>query len=243
MRRLHRPGQILLCGFLAVGALVDVKAQADVDIDAWRETLTLRMEANGIAVPGDFPYACYDPLLDANARYARDTIWLGQVQAAFFTRDDRISLLYHEYIHWQNERAGRYPVGMDSLGNILQWDTGESYVHVPDSEEVLRDLMYFEQQVLPGYGKMDEAERAAHLHRYRRDMEQPRRLPFFYAPSHLAEDELCAYRAQLQGEIIGLYALSAAARREIYIRMRQLEATLARRRAYEQRQGLGPEGR
>lgn len=205
-------------------------------------TLSARMTARENKVSADFPPVYADPNLEANARYARDTIWLGNPQAAFSTFDDRLSLLYHEYIHWRHEQEGRYPVGTDSTGNILQWNTGEFYLHVPDSEEVARDLEHFEQAVLPAYGEMTTEDRAGHLARFRRDMEMPRQLPFFYAPSHLAAAELAAYRAQLSGESAGLYALSAHARREIRIRMRQLNGTLARRQAYEQQHQLGPDG-
>jgi hypothetical protein len=208
-----------------------------------KSALCMRMQARGIDVPADFPSIHYDPELAANARYACDTIWLGQIQPVFATREDYMSLIYHEYRHWCHEREGRYLVGTDSLGNILQWNTGEQYLHLPDSEEVNRDLAHFEEQVLPGYGEMSPSDRAAHLARFRRDMEAPRWLPFIYAPSHLAEAELAAYQAQLEGESLGLYVLSASARREMSIRIRQLEATLDRRRGYEERQGLGPDGR
>ncbi|RMG28224.1 MAG: hypothetical protein D6730_05820 [Bacteroidetes bacterium] len=182
------------------------------------------------------------PWLDANARFERDTIWVGQVQAAYGSPGDLLSILYHEYTHYLLAGEKRYPVCVDGEGRIVQWDTGRMYVYEPDSVEVAEQIAYIVQHVLPEYGPLSEAEKRAHISRLRRDLSRPRELPFIYAPSNLALEEIAAYQAQLAGAQLGLYQLSVPARNAIARRLRQLADTYERRRQYEEQQHLGPDG-
>lgn len=206
-----------------------------------RIELQNRMDSLGLP-DSSFPVVRYDGQLDANARQQGDTIWLGNVQQVFRNQEDCLSLLYHERHHWLNESQGKYPLARDSSGMIVQWDTGEWYSYQPDSLDVARDLEPFRRTEMAIYGALSPELKSLHLSRLKRDLSLARQLRFIYAPSNLARDELEAYQAQLEGEQIGLYQLSHEARREIFIRIRQLTGTLERRLAYERQHSLNPDG-
>ncbi len=227
----------LMCGVSNAQPLLFSRNQAEV----LRIELQNRMDSLGLT-DSSFPVVRHDAQLDANARQQGDTIWLGNVQQVFRNQEDCLSLLYHERHHWLNEGDGKYPLARDSSGQIVQWDTGEWYSYLPDSLEVARDVEQFQKVGLAEYGELSPELESLHLNRMRRDLSIGRQLLFVYAPSNLARDELEAYQAQLAGEKIGLYQLSFEARREIFIRMRQLMGTLERRLEYEGRHSLNPDG-
>jgi hypothetical protein len=182
------------------------------------------------------PVVAIDHRLPSNARYARDTIWLGQVQAEFATFDDSLSLLWHEVQH--HRLRGCYPVKIDAQGVPVQWMTDEQELIWLSPEQVERELA----RSIAFFAELPSAQRQAQLDRLRRDLSQPQSRPFRYAPSNLAREEMLAYQAQLVGEGRGLYQLSAEVRRSIRIRQYQLQQTLARRETYEKKHGLGPDG-
>jgi hypothetical protein len=188
------------------------------------------------------PPVRFQPELDANARLARDTIWVGQLQRPFQTDDDIASLFYHEYQHYLFERSSTFPVRRDSTGQIVQWKTGEWFTFQPSAYRIERSLLYFQDSVLPTYGELTESERAHHLAAMRQTVSQAQQLPFTYAPSNLSREEIAAYEAQLRGEAEGLYQLSSTARAEIKERLTQQKETLERRLDYEASHGLGPDG-
>lgn len=230
-----------LLGLICVGGNAQAIDLSQNLVEVFRVELQNRMDSLGLP-DSSFPVVRYDGQLDANARQQGDTVWLGNVQQAFANQEDCLSLLYHERHHWLNEGEGKYPLARDSLGKIVQWDTGEWYHYLPDSLEVARDLAQFQRVGMSAYGELSPELESLHLNRLRRDLSIARQLLFVYAPSNLARDELEAYHAQLEGEQFGLYQLSHEARREIAIRMRQLTGTLARRLEYERQHSLNPDG-
>lgn len=190
----------------------------------------------------DLPVIRYRAELPANARYQHDTIWLGMLQQAYHTRGDTLSILYHEYLHAQFEEEGRFPLALDSLGEVPQWDTGEGYLASPDSLEVELIIARYRARLQAQRPPPRASYLAAQLQQLRADLARPSWHPFVYAPSNLAREELAAYQAQLAGEARGYYRLSASARQAIQLRLRQLRATLQRRQTYEHRHGLNPDG-
>lgn len=184
----------------------------------------------------------YDENLPANARFESDTIWLGQVQNEYTTTDDTLSILYHEYIHFLLELEGKYSYGRDSTGQIVQWDTGETYTYALSQKEIEKELQFFETNILPSYGQLSDSQRHAHIQQLKRDLAKPRELLFIYAPSDLAREEIEAYEAQLKGENLGLYQLSATGREAIQRKLKQMKTTLKRRIVYEQKMGLKSDG-
>jgi len=192
-------------------------------IDQLREGLMHRMKVSL------FPPVQFDASLEANSRFARNTIWLGRVQPDFHTEDDTLSLLYHEYHHFLLQDS--FPVGLDSAGVPLQWVTDIFFLYTPCPEEIERDLQSISQS-------LDSIAYAALKH----TLEKPRSQLFRYAPSNLSREEIAAYRAQLTGGRIGLYTLSYEARRAIQIRLYQLEGSTIRRQVYEKENGLGADG-
>lgn len=184
------------------------------------------------------PVIQYKSDLSANARYESDTIWIGQIQSEFQTDDDWMSIIYHEYWHYQHE--GEYAVGRDSLGQILNWDTDQMYEYVPSAYRIERSLHYYQEQVLPD--SLPFAKREHMLKSFREAVSRPQMLPLIYAPSNLSLEEIAAYEAQLAAEEMGLYRLSTASRNAIIERIAQQRDTYQRRLAYEQQQQLGPDG-
>lgn len=222
----------LLLGLLSLGAIGGLGAQpATVDSLA-------RALATGLAVRGyrhPLPPVRLDSHLTAHARYAHDTIWLGPVRPSFPTPGDRMSLIYHEYCHARWQARGRFAVGLDSDGDIIQWDTEEWLSYPPSAQQIEREMVRYDS-LYPG---ADPRLRAAFL----ASVSQPVRQPFRYAPSNLAREEIAAYQAQLAGAAAGLYPLSPVARQAIGIRLDQLAHTLRQRRAYERRHRLRPDGK
>jgi hypothetical protein len=199
-----------------------------------RDGLQARLMARGDTIV--LPSVQCDSTLPSNARYLRDTIWLGHVQAAFATYDDSLSLIWHEYQH--HRLQGQFPVQVDAEGLPVQWMTDEQYLYQAPPAQIARELAQSEAF----FADLPLPQREAQLTRLRQDLTQPDSRPFRYAPSNLAREELLAYQAQWQGDIEGLYHLSASARQTIRIRLYQLTQTLALRLDYEQRMGLGPDG-
>ncbi len=173
------------------------------------------------------PPVAWAPDLPVNARFVRDTIFLGTVQPDFHTRGDSLSLIFHEYLHGFFKEKGRFIYsGGDS---IPQWDTDEWVIYRPSQMQVRATLNQL--HLLP------EAEK-----NMRKKLAAPSRLPFHYAPSRLAKEELHAYRLQLRclGKIG--YQLSPEAVLSIKIRRKQLRTTLRERRRYEHKAGYFPDG-
>ncbi|MFK7924094.1 MAG: hypothetical protein AB8H47_19205 [Bacteroidia bacterium] len=184
------------------------------------------------------PTIVYRADLDANARYENDTIWLGQIQAEFQTDEDWMSIIYHEYWHYQHE--GEFAIGRDSLGQILQWDTDQWYTFTPSQYRIERTLRQY--KISLSEENLSFANRERLLQEMRKTLSQSQELPFIYAPSNLSLEEIGAYEAQLRAEQEGLYELSTAARNAILERIAQQKDTYQRRKTYEKRQGRGPDG-
>ncbi|MEL7533852.1 MAG: hypothetical protein AAFN10_21235 [Bacteroidota bacterium] len=184
------------------------------------------------------PVVVYRADLDANARYDNDTIWIGQIQAEFETDDDWMSIIYHEYWHYLHE--GIYALGRDSAGQILQWDTDQWYTYQPTPYRIERVMKQYEVSLEAEGGAFANREKL--LEEMHKTVSQPQQLPFIYAPSNLSLEEIKAYEAQLLADREGLYHLSTAARNAILERISQQKDTYQRRKAYEQQQGLGPDG-
>lgn len=193
----------------------------------------------------DFPPLILDKKLIANAKFEKDSIFFGNVQSVFQTFDDSLSILYHEYIHFQLQKKGKYKLGRDKQGIILQWDTGHTYTYQPHPKEVALNLSHFKADILPtyeGFKQMSDEKKEKLALAMEKDFSQKTTEAFIYAPSNLAKEELEAYKAQLKGEKSGLYVLSDACRDNLEVRIAQLKATYKRRRAYEKKQGLGKSG-
>lgn len=112
--------------WLFIGLMIWGKASAH-PWSTLRDTLISRMHRQGISAIG-FPPVVVDADLPANARYERDTIWVGHLQAAYRSRADSLSILYHEWQHVLQEREGRYRLCLDSLGQVPQWQIGRAHV-------------------------------------------------------------------------------------------------------------------
>ena len=208
------------------------------------EILIERMAGKGQKVE-QFPCIKHDSTLMVNARYDAPCIVLGPVQRAFSTTDDSLSIIYHEYQHHLMAMNERYPVQYDTDGNVLQWDTGDTYLYYLSEIEIKIQLQYFEDSVLARWtdgSLMPDSVRQKHLETMRRDLARPQKMAFIYAPSNLAREELVAYRQQLKGERIGLYTLSHTAKTSINIRIEQLRGTLKRRIKYERTHDLRADG-
>ncbi|MEL6256550.1 MAG: hypothetical protein AAFR87_31395 [Bacteroidota bacterium] len=233
------PVIFLLFLFLTTGI------QAQERIQLLRQEMIDRIsQSEGISLV-DFPPVIQDKKLIANAKFDRDSIFLGNVQRVFHTFDDSLSILYHEYIHFLLQKRGKYKLGRDKKGIILQWDTGRTYIYEPHPKEVALYLKHFTKDVLPtydGYEDMAKEKKEQILLSMKESFSQKETQLFIYAPSNLAREELEAYKAQLKGEKKGLYVLSKACRNNLEVRISQLKATYKRRRAYEKKQGLERSG-
>ena len=186
------------------------------------------------------PPVKYVPGLEANARFERDTIFIGQIQREFHTEDDWISVIYHEYYHYLHQ--GEWTVATDSNGQIVQWQTEEWYTYHPTEYRIRRSLQFFEDSTLSEIGPLTEEEKAYQIREMRKSVSRPQQLPFYYAPSHLSLEEIAAYKAQLMGMALGYYTLSEEAMAAIRERIGQQQDTWQRRKDYEDRHGLGPDG-
>lgn len=207
-----------------------------------REALEVHMAEKGFDSLGALPPVWFKPELDANARFERDTIWVGRVQAAFETDADLMSLLYHEYMHSVFARQNRFPVAVDTSGKIVQWDTEEWYLYQPSDYRIERSMRAFQDSVLPTYGPLNGEQRRYQLMQMRKAVSAPQSLPFQYAPSNLSLEEIAAYEAQLDAAASGWLPLSVGALAEIQERIHQQKDTYARRKAYEEKWKLGPDG-
>lgn len=188
------------------------------------------------------PPVAYRPELDANARFSHDTIWVGRVQPAFQSDEDLIALLHHEYLHSQLEAENRYPVALDSTGEIVQWMTEEWYAYQPTEYRIAQGMKQFQDSLSSTFLDLSSAEQSYQLRQMRTALATPQQLPFKYAPSNLALEEIEIYETQLKATENGLYRLSSAARAEIAERLYQQKDTWQRRKAYEAKHQLAPTG-
>ncbi|MEL6672710.1 MAG: hypothetical protein AAFR61_10985 [Bacteroidota bacterium] len=207
-----------------------------------KDSLITGLEVSGQRMIVPFPPLAMDLKIPANARFDRDTIFIGQVQDAFGTTGDHLSLLYHEYLHATYQVVKMYPVCEEEDGTIVQWDTGETFSYTPLSREVRQGLQHFEEEVLPTYGALTAAEKAQHLAEMEKTLSQVRDQAFIYAPSNLAKEEIQVYIRQLSTAHLGVYTISPKAHEAIQLRLAQLKESLARRVDYERRKKLAPSG-
>ena len=191
----------------------------------------------------DFPPVVVDHSLPSNARFIRDSIFLGALQRDFHSFGDTLSILYHEYLHKTFWHAQRFPFQFDSQGQPLSIETGAFYTYIPPPEQTERDLenlRFYYSRVEPELVGEALEQR---LVKMRSVLSQPQQLPFVYAPSNLTLEELEAYKGQLKGEVIGLYKLSETAKKSIQFRLFQLKQIHSLRRSYEEEHGLGADGK
>ena len=207
-----------------------------------KDSLCARLiRLNGVPI-SPIPPVYVDTSLPSNARFVRDTIFIGPLQRDFHTFGDTLSLIYHEYLHkvfWEEQR---YPFITAANGKPIQWNTGTFYTYTPHPGQTARDLenlRFYYARVEPDLAGEALDKR---LQQMKKVLQQPQELPFVYAPSNLALEELHAYKGQLEGEQMGLYQLSETARNSIKFRIFQLGQTYNLRKAYEQQEGLGPDG-
>lgn len=189
------------------------------------------------------PPVFVDHSLPSNARFVRDTIFLGALQRDFHTFGDSLSIIYHEYLHKVFWQAQRFPFQLDSLGQPLRIETGTFYTYIPPPEQTERDLenlRFYYSRVEPELVGDALEQRLTDM---RAVLSQPQQLPFVYASSNLTLEELEAYKGQLKGEKIGLYRLSETAKKSIQFRIYQLEQTYNLRREYEEKHGLEMNGK
>jgi len=211
--------------------------------DRYGVMLEHRLHNAGINTSITFPVICQDLELPANARYQRDTIWLGTIQRDYHTLGDTLSLIYHEYLHKVWEVENRYPVITDNHGSPVQWITDTFYTYKPLMIQVERDVENLERYYRREYPHWDQEALAATIKPLRDLLAKAREIPFRYAPSNLALEEIAAYRAQLEGVEKGLYDLSDEAVRTIRVRLHQLENTYEMRVHYERSNELRPDGK
>jgi len=210
-----------------------------------QETLTERLAQTNKKFTSSLPPLYLDKKLVANATYRNDSIFMGNVQRVFHTFDDSLSLIYHEYIHHLLQQKNKYAVAEDDTGEIIQWDTGEFYKYEPFPEEISLSLLFFVQEVLPtydDYAEMSTQKKEKIIKEMKKVFSKKQQIPFIYAPSNLALEEIYAYRQQQKGEKLGLYVLSEEARMSLRVRIKQLKDTYLRRRKYEKRKKLRPSG-
>lgn len=233
--------------FLLFFLFLSSSSQAQERIQLLRQELIQRISQIERIELTEFPPLVLDKNLIANAKFDRDSIFLGNIQRVFQSFEDSLSIIYHEYVHFliQQEKSEKYALGRDQQGNILQWDTGRSYIYKPYPKEVALYLKHFRQDVLPtyeDYESMSEAKKEKIVLSMKESFSQKDKQPFIYAPSNLAKEEIIAYKAQLQGEKKGYYRLSEDCRDNLKVRIAQLKATYKRRRAYEKKRGLEKSG-
>lgn len=190
----------------------------------------------------EFPPVVVDHTLPSNARFIRDSIFLGALQRDFHSFGDTLSILYHEYLHKVFWEAQRFPFQFDSQGQPLRIETGTFYTYTPPPEQTDRDLenlRFYYSRVEPELVGEALEQR---LVKMRSVLSQPQQLPFVYAPSNLTLEEIEAYTGQLEGEELGLYTLSETAKKSIQFRIYQLKQTYELRRQYEENNGLDMRG-
>lgn len=175
----------------------------------------------------------HQPEAPFNARFLRDTLFIGSIQPCYHSTEDSLSILYHEWFHYEAGKISLFPIQTDSMAVPVQWKTDVVYVYMPDSMEVAHEMFLWKSELPPSNLPDDKM---------RELLAGPQAIAFRYAPSNLALEEIAAYRAQLKGDHQGIYTLSPEARRAILVRIRQLEHTLFQRQAYEERNGLNPDG-
>lgn len=208
----------LWCGWMGINALAGQEADlARLEVAAAAHSVREWIASSPRFAHAPLPTVQFVPDLAANGRFARDTIFLGIPQAAFSTPGDWQSLVWHEYFHFLE--SFRHP----RPDTFLQFLT-DTWTHSRPSRRRCREMMRN-----PEVQALDAKSQAV----YRRQLRQPVAMPFYYAPSWLAREEIRAYRWQLRGQRVVGYELSPAAHSAVKERLRQLRQTLRERKAWE----------
>ncbi len=238
-----RPNVLILVSYLHIlGMQGELSGQSvNKQLEKYRSILADRLEVLS-HTDIDIPVIIYQPQLPANARYHNDTIWLGTVQRDYHTLGDTLSIIYHEYLHKTYRGLSMFPVRNDEEGNPVQWETHTFYRYNPLDVQVNRDVENLRRYYRKTYPTWSEEQIAQQLVPLKVLLTESREIPFRYAPSNLALEEIKAYEEQLDGENQGLYKLSTEARNSILIRLHQLRQTYQLRIEYEDKHDIGRDG-
>lgn len=180
------------------------------------------------------PPVVFSEKISANAMWSNDTIRLGRsfFTQSFLTQEDRLSILYHEYQHYQNQLVNRYPCQKDLSGSIVQVETDILFTRELTHAEIEQDYTEMVSE------NMTEAEKVLLW----QTVSTPSLMRFRYAPSNLARDEIFCYRSELEANRAGIFRLSTVYRDYLVYRIKREQAYLQMRLDFEERNNLNVDG-
>lgn len=137
----------------------------------------------------ELPPMLYNKRIHRNAVFRNDTIFIGR---QFFTNpylgyEERISVIYHEYCHYNCWKENLFPCKTDTTGNIYQVKTSIFYKNPPSPVELLNYYETFCESVT----SVDEKEL------YHKMITDSAIVRFIYAPSNLAREEIFCYQSEI----------------------------------------------
>jgi RHS repeat-associated protein len=216
----------------------------EIQVAKLKQVLTQRLNnfhGNNNYIP--IPETKLDEKISANALYSDGVIYVSP-SGQFKNFEDQVSILFHEYTHYLNECNGLYESKTDENGAIIQFKTDETYLQTPSLQEIDDNMKEWEESVLPMLigPNTTKAETDQLKEMQRNIMSQPVEVPFRYAPSNLALDEISSYKAQLDGEKNGLFKLTDEARTEFTKRISTYTEIYNKRKDYEEKHNLNSDG-
>ncbi|MBN1463623.1 MAG: hypothetical protein JXQ69_04770 [Paludibacteraceae bacterium] len=170
------------------------------------------------------------------------------IKDKFFQLSDGMqkATIYHEYIHYYNERKGintmRY--SKDKEGNQIIYFFETAFTHNSPAYEHSQEIKNYLERVFSEdykkgyYSGTYEAEKEKFMRQY-----SPREVSnYTYRPSNYYQDEIAAYNAHLQGIENGWYTLSETEILETKYKIEQFEMARENALQYEQINNIAPSG-
>lgn len=187
---------------------------------------------------GDFepvPNLRFKPDMTANALWDGKEICIGKgfFERTYFTDEDRISIIYHEYNHYLHDIKNLYPCKTDSSGKIYQFLT-DIYFEKPICEvEIMLDMQQIADTTLSKQELM-LIEAAAR---------KPCIMRLTYAPSNLSREEIACYKAEIEGDTcLKLYKHSHTYRALVEYHINVEKIYLKLRQQYEKEHDMNSDG-
>ncbi len=182
----------------------------------------------------DIPPIIFSEKVTANAIWHNDTIRLGQslFTQKFFCKEDRLSILYHEYQHYRNELSNRFPCQKDLSGGIVQIETDIIFTRELSHSEIDQDYTALVTENMSEKEKMLLWE----------SLSLPNLMRFRYAPSNLAREEIFCYRSEVQANKAGMFKHSTEYAEYLHYRIKREQSYLKMRIEFEKKNKLRSDG-
>ena len=199
----------------------------------FKKELTNRFEKT-FHIKLNIPDIIISDTIISNAQYKNNIITLGKrfFSDEYFTNEDRLSILFHEYVHYLNDQFGIYQYKKDEDGNILQTETDQFY------EKYLSQIEFqIDMKNMKASGISENQ-----LNIYKKEAELPVYMRFIYAPSNLSREELLCYLAEVTCNKYGLFNHSSLYKSILESRIKLEKMHLYMRLKYEKENQLNSDG-